>query len=90
MSGDPDLATTSKAIKILDQLGADVIELGVPYSVCTVQLIHPAVYRLYCTVEYVAQLVHTSTSCSLMSSCANASCMLHLYMYVCLEIQAVK
>ncbi|KAL3132066.1 hypothetical protein ABBQ32_008678 [Trebouxia sp. C0010 RCD-2024] len=32
MSGDPNLATTSKAIQILDQLGADVIELGVPYS----------------------------------------------------------
>ena len=33
MSGDPDLATTAKAIQILDKLGADVIELGVPYSV---------------------------------------------------------
>ena len=33
MSGDPDLATTSRAIRILDDLGADVIELGVPYSV---------------------------------------------------------
>lgn len=35
MSGDPDLATTAKAIQILDQIGANVIELGVPYSVCT-------------------------------------------------------
>lgn len=42
MSGDPDLATTSKAIQILDQLGADVIELGVPYSVCPGSLMHPA------------------------------------------------
>lgn len=33
MSGDPDLATTSRAIQILDDLGADIIELGVPYSV---------------------------------------------------------
>ncbi len=33
MSGDPDLATTAKAIQTLDKLGADVIELGVPYSV---------------------------------------------------------
>ena len=33
MSGDPDLATTAKAIQILDKIGADVIELGVPYSV---------------------------------------------------------
>lgn len=31
-AGDPDLATTAKALKILDQNGADVIELGVPYS----------------------------------------------------------
>ena len=33
MAGDPDMATTSKAIQILDKLGADIIELGVPYSV---------------------------------------------------------
>ncbi|MCP2731405.1 tryptophan synthase subunit alpha [Limnofasciculus baicalensis] len=31
-AGDPDLATTAKAIKILDKSGADMIELGVPYS----------------------------------------------------------
>jgi tryptophan synthase alpha chain len=31
-AGDPDLETTAKAIKILDQNGADLIELGVPYS----------------------------------------------------------
>lgn len=31
-AGDPDLATTAKALQILDQNGADVIELGVPYS----------------------------------------------------------
>ncbi|GJN23022.1 hypothetical protein PR202_gb10637 [Eleusine coracana subsp. coracana] len=31
-AGDPDLATTSKALKILDSCGSDVIELGVPYS----------------------------------------------------------
>nr|CAB3452132.1 unnamed protein product [Digitaria exilis] len=31
-AGDPDLATTAKALKILDACGADVIELGVPYS----------------------------------------------------------
>ena len=31
-AGDPDLETTAKALKILDQNGADVIELGVPYS----------------------------------------------------------
>ncbi|OKH16034.1 tryptophan synthase subunit alpha [[Limnothrix rosea] IAM M-220] len=31
-AGDPDLETTEKAIKILDESGADFIELGVPYS----------------------------------------------------------
>lgn len=31
-AGDPDLDTTAKAIRILDQNGADFIELGVPYS----------------------------------------------------------
>ena len=33
MAGDPDLATTEKALQILDEAGADVIELGCPYSV---------------------------------------------------------
>lgn len=31
-AGDPDLATTEAAIKLLDENGADLIELGVPYS----------------------------------------------------------
>ncbi len=31
-AGDPDLATTEKALSILDRSGADLIELGVPYS----------------------------------------------------------
>jgi tryptophan synthase alpha chain len=31
-AGDPDLATTEAAIKVLDAAGADLIELGVPYS----------------------------------------------------------
>ncbi|MEB3232551.1 MAG: tryptophan synthase subunit alpha [Leptolyngbyaceae bacterium] len=31
-AGDPDLATTAQALSILDKNGADVIELGVPYS----------------------------------------------------------
>ncbi len=31
-AGDPDLATTAKALRILDRSGADLIELGVPYS----------------------------------------------------------
>ncbi|MBE9046641.1 tryptophan synthase subunit alpha [Pleurocapsales cyanobacterium LEGE 10410] len=31
-AGDPDLETTAKALEILAQNGADLIELGVPYS----------------------------------------------------------
>lgn len=31
-AGDPDLETTAEALKVLDQNGADLIELGVPYS----------------------------------------------------------
>jgi len=31
-AGDPDLKTTAQALRILDQSGADLIELGVPYS----------------------------------------------------------
>lgn len=31
-AGDPDLETTSAALRKLDEIGADVIELGVPYS----------------------------------------------------------
>jgi tryptophan synthase alpha chain len=31
-AGDPDLETTAKALQVLDQSGADMIELGVPYS----------------------------------------------------------
>jgi tryptophan synthase alpha chain len=31
-AGDPDLETTAKALQILDRNGADVIELGIPYS----------------------------------------------------------
>lgn len=31
-AGDPDLKSTSKALQILDTCGADIIELGLPYS----------------------------------------------------------
>jgi tryptophan synthase alpha chain len=31
-AGDPDLATTAEALQLLDCNGADIIELGVPYS----------------------------------------------------------
>jgi tryptophan synthase alpha chain len=31
-AGDPDLETTAEALRVLDASGADIIELGVPYS----------------------------------------------------------
>jgi len=31
-AGDPDLDTTAKALQVLDRSGADLIELGIPYS----------------------------------------------------------
>lgn len=31
-AGDPDLETTAKALRVLDSSGADLIELGIPYS----------------------------------------------------------
>lgn len=31
-AGDPDLETTAKALQVLDHNGADIIELGIPYS----------------------------------------------------------
>jgi tryptophan synthase alpha chain len=31
-AGDPDLETTAQALRVLDRSGADIIELGVPYS----------------------------------------------------------
>lgn len=31
-AGDPDLVSTGKALQILDSYGADIIELGLPYS----------------------------------------------------------
>ena len=31
-AGDPDLETTASALQVLDRSGADIIELGVPYS----------------------------------------------------------
>ncbi|KAG6549108.1 hypothetical protein Mapa_009334 [Marchantia paleacea] len=31
-AGDPNLETTAKAIRLLDNLGAHIIELGIPYS----------------------------------------------------------
>jgi hypothetical protein len=38
VAGDPNLETTAEALKRLDQVGSDVIELGVPYSVSQLSL----------------------------------------------------
>lgn len=51
MAGDPDLETTKKALLALDEIGADVIELGVPYSV-----------RLAAAVLYTALMARTVAS----------------------------
>lgn len=32
VAGDPDLDTTAKALLLLDAEGADILELGVPYT----------------------------------------------------------
>lgn len=71
MSGDPDLVTTSKAIQILDQLGADVIELGVPYSVCVGYLGCPAaLYCILCCTMYCrAQPVNIMQSHGILCWC---------------------
>lgn len=60
MSGDPNLATTSKAIQILDQLGADVIELGVPYSVRPVPLLFAPARET--TLQNDASMLHDIAS----------------------------
>lgn len=33
-AGDPNMEVTKRAIQRLDNIQADVIEVGVPYSVC--------------------------------------------------------
>ena len=52
------MATTSKAIQILDRVGADIIELGVPYSVSM---------RLFCLgcLTQLLPFVLVNTKCSL-------------------------
>lgn len=47
MAGDPDLGTTEKALYLLDEAGADVIELGVPYSVSLLQWLRKAQMQVY-------------------------------------------
>ena len=61
-AGDPDLATTAKALEALDQSGADIIELGVPYSDPladgpTIQAAATRALKRGVTLEKVIQLV---------------------------------
>lgn len=62
-AGDPDLRTTAQALQILDQAGADLIELGVPYSdpLADGPVIQAAATRALqkgVTLEKVLDLVH--------------------------------
>jgi hypothetical protein len=50
-AGDPDLDTTAAAVKKLDEVGADVIELGVPYSVSVTSRV-PGLARLAAHVTH--------------------------------------
>jgi len=61
-AGDPDLATTAQALEVLDQNGADIIELGVPYSDPladgpTIQAAATRALKQGVTLEKVIQLV---------------------------------
>lgn len=61
-AGDPDLATTAKALQTLDQNGADIIELGIPYSDPladgpTIQAAATRALKRGVTLEDVIQLV---------------------------------
>lgn len=60
-AGDPNLDTTAIAVQKLDAVGADIIELGIPYSVCQ-KLTGPtlAACNSLCMHD-----VHTWPSCSL-------------------------
>ena len=63
-AGDPDLETTAKALEVLDSNGADLIELGVPYSdpLADGPVIQAAATRSLAqgtTLESVLELVQT-------------------------------
>lgn len=65
-AGDPDLETTAKALQVLDQSGADLIELGVPYSdpLADGPVIQAAATRALkrgITLEQVLEMVHHVT-----------------------------
>jgi tryptophan synthase alpha chain len=63
-AGDPDLETTAQALEVLAQNGADLIELGVPYSDPladgpTIQAAATRALQREVGLEDVLQIVHT-------------------------------
>jgi tryptophan synthase alpha chain len=65
-AGDPDLETTAKALQILDRNGADIIELGVPYSdpLADGPVIQAAATRALqrgTTLDQVLEMLHATT-----------------------------
>lgn len=61
-AGDPDLATTEKLIHILEKAGADIIELGVPFSDPmadgpTIQLASERALKNYFTLDDIFKMV---------------------------------
>ena len=72
VAGDPDLATTLKALKVLDACGSDVIELGVPYSDPladgpVIQVCYNATYILYYSRSSTYAFFHFS--CIILGFC---------------------
>lgn len=63
-AGDPDLETTAAALRKLDEIGADVIELGVPYSV------RQAGWRAWAG-QQLQVAMHAVVACTCMSHAAS-------------------
>lgn len=66
-AGDPDLLTTRKALRILAEEGADIIELGLPYSDpladgLTIQAASARAIKSGVTLDQILQMVKQVTS----------------------------
>lgn len=82
-AGDPDLDTTAEALVRLDEAGASVIELGVPYSVRAAPGRHtPFIdFEPLCTALTEWRCMLTSLDRNGVASCSRwnpASCRSHL------------
>lgn len=71
-AGDPDLDTTAQALRLLDDCGADIIELGVPYSdpladgpviQACVDFIHCSQYPTIARITVAFMLFNMVSSC---------------------------